>query len=110
MANRCSSTDRFPVANVKAVLSCFSCGREGHVAKDCRRRLTYKGGVGETLTICVGVSVKTLSMEAVSVETPISQVEPKEWTGLGRETTERSCRATRRLPAGTNKWLSTVHN
>jgi hypothetical protein len=31
---------------MKAVLSSFNCGREGHVAKDCRRRPTYRGSVG----------------------------------------------------------------
>ena len=97
-ANKCSSSDRFPVANVKAVLSCFNCCRECHIAKDCRRRPTYKGGVGRDST------------EAVSVETPIIQVEPRARAGFGRETTEGSRRATRQLPAGTSKWLSTVQN
>ena len=56
------------------------------------------------------VSVETLSIEAVSVETLIIQAEPGARAGSGRETTEGSCRATRQLPAGTSKWLFTVHN
>jgi len=56
------------------------------------------------------VSVETLSIGAVSVETQIIQAEPRARAGLGRETTEGSCQATRQLPAGTSKWLSTVHN
>ena len=56
------------------------------------------------------VSVKTLNIEAVSVETLIIQTEPRARAGLGREMMEGSCRATQQLPAGTSKWLSTVHN
>ena len=43
-ASRCSNSDKFPVANVKVVLSCFNCSCEGHVVKNCRRRPTHKGG------------------------------------------------------------------
>jgi hypothetical protein len=64
----------------------------------------------ETLTISLRVSVETLSTEAVSVETPIIQVEPRAKAGFDRETTAGGHRATRRLPAETTKWLSTVHN
>jgi len=39
-------TDRSHFASVKAVLSWFHCGREGHVAKDCRRRTMRKACVG----------------------------------------------------------------
>jgi hypothetical protein len=31
---------------VKAILSCFNCGRERHVAKDCRQRTKYNGSAG----------------------------------------------------------------
>ena len=63
----------------------------------------------ETLNM-EAVSVETLSIEAVTVETLIIQAEPRARAGLGRETTEGSCRATLQLPAGTGKWLSTVRN
>ena len=56
----------------------------------------------ETLNM-EAVSVDTLSIEAVSVETPIIQAEPRARAGLGRETTEGSCPATRQLPARTSK-------
>jgi len=59
MANRCSNSDRFPVPNVKAVLSCFNCGREGHVAKDCQQKLMYKVGVGRDTQYRGGVSRDT---------------------------------------------------
>jgi Zinc knuckle. len=59
-ANRCLSSDRFPVANVKAVLSCFNYGCEDHVAKDCWRRPTYKDGVSrDTDSVCGSVSRDT---------------------------------------------------
>jgi hypothetical protein len=64
----------------------------------------------ESLTKYLGVSVEKLSTEVVSVDTPIIQVEPRARAGLGRETREGSHRATRGLPTGTSKWLSTFHN
>jgi hypothetical protein len=54
-ANRCSSMVLFAVAEVKAVLICFSCGREGHIAKDCRRTPTCKGSVGRDSQFGTGV-------------------------------------------------------
>jgi hypothetical protein len=44
--SRCTSADKSPFASVKAVLSCFNCGCEVHVARDCRRRPMDKSGVG----------------------------------------------------------------
>jgi len=35
-------------------LSCFNCGREGHVTKECRRNPTYKGSVGRDTDIMFG--------------------------------------------------------
>jgi hypothetical protein len=72
------------------------------------RRL--KAVSAETLIMCLGVPVETLSTGAVAVEMPTIQVEPKATAGLDRETAEGSCRATRRLPAATSKRLSTIHN
>jgi len=58
----------------------------------------------------LGVSVETLSIRAVSVETPIIYVEPRVRAGTGRETTGGSCRATRQPPVGGSKGLSTIRN
>ena len=38
--------NKFSAVSVKTVISCFNCRREGHVARNCRRRPTYKGSVG----------------------------------------------------------------
>jgi len=45
------------------------------------------------------VSVETLALRMVSVETPLSLVEPRARAGSDRETTEGSCRATRQPPS-----------
>ena len=65
--------------------------------------------VSETLTVLVGVSVETLDVKAVSVETLIIQVEPRARAELDRETTDGSCRVTRLLPAGSSEWLPAIH-
>jgi hypothetical protein len=44
-ANRCLSTG-VPTSNVRLVASCFNCGRDGHIARDCRRRPTSNVGAG----------------------------------------------------------------
>ena len=59
--------------------------------------------------ILVGVSVETLGIRAVSVETPTIQIEPKTRVGLDRETTDGSCRATGLLPASSSEWLPAIH-
>jgi len=59
--------------------------------------------------ILVGVSVETLDIKAVSVQTPTVQIEPKAGVGLDRERTDGSCRATRLLPASSSELLPAIH-
>ena len=59
------------------------------VAKARRQRPTYKGGVCRETGNIFG-SVGRHSVEAVSVDTPIIQVEPRVRAGVDRETTDRS--------------------
>ena len=63
----------------------------------------------EKSKILVGVSVETLDIRAVLVQTPTIQIEPKARVGLNRETTDGSRRATRQLPTGSSEWLPAVH-
>jgi len=59
-ANRRSIPERFPAPNVRAVMSCFNCGREGHIAKDCRRKPMFKAGVGRDTRYEAGVGRHTV--------------------------------------------------
>jgi hypothetical protein len=45
----------FPTADRKTVASCFNCGRDGHIARDCRQKPT--GNVGASGGYGFNVSV-----------------------------------------------------
>ena len=96
LANRCSSSDRFPIANVKAVLHCFNCSREGHVAKDCQRRPTYKGGVGrDTDKMFESVGRDTQYRGCVRRNTDnSSRAQEKGWNRSGNDGRESSSNQT----------------
>ena len=93
MASRCTSTDRSPLASVKAVLSCFNCGREGHVAKDCRRRPTCKGSVGrDTDNVFGSVGRDTQYRSNVGRDTGnLSTARNKGWVRSGNDRRDLSC-------------------
>jgi hypothetical protein len=59
MASRCSNPDRFPALNVKAVMSSFNCGCEGHVAKDCQQKLPFRADNGRDTRYGSSVSKDT---------------------------------------------------
>jgi len=58
----------------------------------------------------MGVSVETLDIRVVLVETSTIQIEPKARVGLDWETIDRSCQATRLLPTGSSEWLPPIHS
>ena len=97
VASKCSELSKVSPSSVKSVLSCFNCGREGHIARNCRKP-ARKVGTVRILKMSLGVPVETLALRMVSVETPLSLVEPRVRAGSDRETTEGSCRATRQPP------------
>jgi hypothetical protein len=72
----------------------------------CWQRPTYKGGVGrDTDNVFGGVSRDTQYKGGISRDTNnSSRAQGNFWIRLGNDG------ATRRLLAGTCKWLSTVHN
>jgi hypothetical protein len=45
VASKYNELNKFSPGSVKTVLSCFNCGREGHIARNCRRP-TNKVGIG----------------------------------------------------------------
>jgi hypothetical protein len=57
--SRFSNQGRFPAPHAKAIMSCFNCGREGHIAKDCRRKPPFKTGVNKDTRCGNGVGRDT---------------------------------------------------
>jgi len=84
-ANRCLTSERFPAPNVRAVMSCFNCGREGHIARDCRRKPTFKTGVGRDTRCENGVGRDTNN---------VSKPPCKGWTRSGNGERELSSNQT----------------
>jgi hypothetical protein len=94
--NKCLSSERFPTANAKAILSCFGCGREGHIARDYRRRPTDKGSVGrDTEKMFKSVSRDTRYRGNVGTDTDISSgAQGKGWIRSGNDGRESSSNPT----------------
>jgi hypothetical protein len=88
MTNRCLSSEKSPVAGVKAVLSCFNCGH-GHVAKDCRRRPTYNSGAGRGAHMS-GVRRDTEYRGGVGRDTDNLESKAKGWIMSGNDRRELS--------------------
>jgi hypothetical protein len=59
VASRYTDFNKFSPSSVKTVLSCFNCGREGHLARNCRQRPAHKVGVGRDTRFKAGTGGDT---------------------------------------------------
>jgi len=96
-ANKCTDFSLYPLASVKAVLSCFNCGREGHVARNCRWRPTHKDGIGRHTQYEGSVSRDAQPRGGVGRDTEkLSRAQGKGWIRPGKDGRELSSNPTTR--------------
>ena len=86
---------KIPRPNVRAVMSCFNCGREGHIARDCRRKPIFKAGVGRDTRYEGSVGRDTRCENGVGRDTNNVNKPPcKGWTRSGNGERELSSNQT----------------
>jgi len=88
MASRCVAKDRLPPANARAVMSlmsCFNCGRAGHLARDCRQRSNREscGPSGRAEECRQGTTLDT--RERGSYTEAACGVQGRNWTRSGND-------------------------
>jgi len=81
-------------------MSCFNYSREGHIAKDCRRKPTFKAGVGRDMRYEAGVGRDTRYESSVSRDTNnVNKSQGKGWARSGNSERELSSNQTAARPA-----------
>jgi len=106
VAKNSMDLNKFPLTSVKGILNYFNCGREGHVARNCQRRLTHKDSVGRDTQCKASVSRDAQPRGGVSRNT--DKLNRAQGKGRIRSGNDGSCRATQQLPAETSKRLFTI--